>query len=316
MRYNFSFDRSVIFNEESMLGHLGVSIFEGLYALLPIFAVLLVAAILGPIALGGWNFSLKTLAPKASRMNPISGLSRMFGAKALMELAKAIGKVVIVAAIALTVLAINTEEIMAIRSEPLLRAMLHSVTTIGWAVLFISCAMIIITMVDIPFQIHDHSQKLKMTLQQVKDEMKDTDGRPEVKQKIRQLQQQMAQNRMMADVPEADVVITNPQHYSVALSYDQSTSSAPLLLAKGGDHMAMRIREVARENSVPIITSAALARAIYFNTDIGDEIPAGLYVAVAQLLAYIYQLRQFVKSGGKRPVLPSKPEIPDELRHT
>ncbi len=315
MQYNFSVEREVLLDEEMLLQHFSTSAMQGLKALLPLFAVLFLASILGPIALGGWNFSTKSLAPKFSRMDPIAGLKRMFGAKALMELFKAIGKVLVVASVAVLVLATQTETILGILKEPLFPAIAHSVNIIAWAAIALASALIFIAAVDIPFQMHEHSEKLKMTLQQVKDEMKDTEGRPEVKQKIRQLQQQMAQNRMMGDVPDADVVITNPTHYSVALSYDQDKESAPILLAKGGDYIALKIRELAKENKVPIVESAELARSIYFNTEIGDEIPAGLYLAVAQVLAYIYQLQEYAKGLIKKPYLNKKLEVPEELQH-
>jgi len=315
MQYNFSFRREAVMDEAQMLEHFNASIMQGLRGLLPLFGVLLVAAILGPIILGGWNFTTKAITPKASRMNPLSGLGRMFGPKALMELFKAIGKVVVVAAIALLVLFVNTDAILSIQKQAAIPAMMHALEQISRAFLFISAAMIFITAIDIPFQIRQHTQKLKMTLQQVKDEMKDTDGRPEVKQKVRQLQQQMASNRMMQDVPQADVVITNPSHYAVALRYDQSQEGAPLLLAKGADQLAFKIREIADENDIPIVSSPELARAVFFNTDIGTEIPTGLYVAVAQVLAYIYQLRLYARGGMKKPKLSTKLDIPDELKH-
>jgi flagellar biosynthetic protein FlhB len=314
MLYNFSFPKGVLDNG-LLLDHLSESVMHALMALLPLFLVLLIAAIFGPALLGGWNLTFKAIAPKASRINPASGLTRMFGPKALMELVKAIAKVAVVGSVAALVLGINFESILSIHKESTLVAMTHAVTLIAWAFLLMAAAMLIITAIDVPFQIRQHTQKLRMTLQQVKDEMKDTDGRPEVKQKIRQLQQQMANNRMMQDLPMADVVITNPNHYAVALRYDQSKEAAPVLLAKGVDLLALRIREVAGESEVPIVSSPALARAIYFNTSIGDEIPAGLYIAVAQVLAYIFQLRQYARGGVKKPKLKGKLEIPEDLQH-
>lgn len=315
MRHNFVLDRALLFDTNAMVRQLDDSVLAGFFSLLPVFAVLLLLAFLAPIALGGWNFSVKAIMPKASRMNPLSGLARMFGAKALIELAKAIAKVLVVAALSVLVLYINTENLLGMQHEPTLTAMAHALDVLAWSVLWISCAMIFITLVDIPIQIFDHSQKLRMTMQQVKDEMKDTDGRPEVKQRIRQLQYQMAQNRMMSDVPEADVIITNPEHYAVALRYDQGKEAAPVLLAKGADLVAQKIREIAQEHRIPIVSSPALARAIYFNTEIGEEIPGGLYVAVAQVLAYLHQLKLYARGRAKKPVLITNPDIPEELRH-
>ncbi len=316
MEANFVLDRAMLFDTSAMLAHLGASFMTGFTALLPIFAVLLLLAFLAPIALGGWNFSIKSVAPKANRMNPLSGLARMFGSNAVVELFKAIGKVLVVASLALLILYINTNSILGVQHQSVLPAMSESVELIAWSVLWMSCAMIIISMIDIPFQIHQHTQKLRMTMQQVKDEMKDSEGRPEVKQRIRQLQYEMSQNRMMGDVPEADVIITNPEHYAVALRYDQSKEDAPVMLAKGADFVAQKIREIANEHNIPIVSSPPLARAIFFNTKVGEEIPDGLYIAVAQVLAYLHQLKQFTAGRlKKRPVLSNELTIPDELRH-
>jgi flagellar biosynthetic protein FlhB len=316
MEHNFVLDRAAFFDTSAMIKQLSDSVMTGFVSLLPVFAVLLLLAFLAPIALGGWNFSIKSIAPKASRMSPLSGLGRMFGTNALVELFKAVAKVIVVAALALLILYINTGAILATQHESVLPAMVDSVDLIAWSVLWMSCAMILISMVDIPFQIHQHTQKLRMTMQQVKDEMKDSEGRPEVKQRIRQLQYEMSQNRMMSDVPDADVIITNPEHYAVALRYDQSKEDAPIMLAKGADFVAQKIREIGKEHQIPIVSSPALARAIFFNTKVGDEIPGGLYVAVAQVLAYLHQLKQFARGQvKKRPVLRSDITIPDELRH-
>ncbi len=316
MRHNFVIHRDSLFDDAAIFSHLTASAVAGLQSLLPLFGVLLVAAILGPIALSGWNFTFKAVAPKASRMNPFSGLKRMFGSKALMELAKALAKVFVVGSLASLILYLNTERILGIQQQALQPAIAHAASIVAWSVLAMSCTMILIVLVDIPFQLHQHKQKLRMTFQQVKDEHKDTDGRPEVKQKIRQLQMQMAQNRMLSDMSEADVVITNPEHFAVALRYDQQGSGAPVMIASGVDFMAMKMREIAREHEIPVVQSPALARAIYFNTSIGDEIPAGLYTAVAQVLAYVYQLRSWRTGDGPLPELAGDLPIPDELKRS
>ena len=183
---------------------------------------------------------------------------------------------------------------------------------LGWAFLLMCATMILIAAVDVPYQLYDYTQKLKMTLQEVKDEMKNTEGKPEVKGRIRQLQREMAQRRMMGEVPEADVVITNPTHYSVAIKYDQKQGDAPLLVAKGADFLALKIREVAQEHDVPILSAPALARAIYFNTELEEQIPEGLYVAVAQVLAHVYQMRRATSGVIETP---DDYPIPEELRH-
>lgn len=314
MRHNFVLERAHIFDTSTMFSALGASAMAGFRSLLPLFAMLLVAAFLGPMALSGWNFSAQAIAPKLSRMSPLSGIKRMFGARALMELFKALAKVIVVAAIALVILHVNTNTILGMQHEPTVAAIAHALSVIAWSVLAMACAMILITMVDIPFQIHHHQQKLRMTQQQVKDERKDTDGNPEVKQRVRQLQQEMSQNRMMEEVPDADVVITNPEHYAVALRYRDGLESAPIMLAKGCDYMALRIRELARSHSIPVVQAPALARAIYFHTELGDEIPAGLYMAVAQVLAYVYQLKQYEEGTlGQPPQLAEELPIPPDL---
>ncbi|MDO8273144.1 MAG: flagellar biosynthesis protein FlhB [Gammaproteobacteria bacterium] len=315
MRHNLVLERESLFDTNAMLIQLGDSIWSGFESLLPVFAILLLLALVAPMALGGFNFSLKAILPKASRLNPMSGLARMFGGKALVELAKAIAKVLVVAGLAVLVLYANVGGMLDVQHQPTLSAMANALDMLAWAVLWISCAMILISLVDIPLQVYDHNQKLRMTMQQVKDEMKDSDGRPEVKQRIRQLQYQMSQNKMLADVPEADVIITNPEHYAVALRYDQSKEGAPVMLAKGADLVAQKIREIAQEHRIPIVSSPALARAIYFNTKIGQEIPGGLYVAVAQVLAYLHQLKQYARGRAKRPVLNPQLPIPEELQH-
>lgn len=316
MQHNFVLDRASLFDPAAMLSQLGAGMMAAFTSLLPLFGVLLLLAFAAPLILGGWNFSLKSVAPNASRMSPLAGFGRMFGIQALVELFKAIAKVLVVAAIALLILYINTDAILGTQNESVLPAMADSLELIAWSVLWMSCAMILISMVDVPFQIYQHTQKLRMTLQQVKDEMKDSEGRPEVKQRIRQLQYQMSQNRMLGEVPQADVIITNPEHYAVALRYDQSKEDAPVMLAKGVDHMAQKIREIALEHRIPIVSSPALARAIYFNTEVGAEIPGGLYVAVAQVLAYLHQLKQFARGRVKqRPVLAANLPIPAELQH-
>ncbi len=315
MVYNFSLSRESIFDPQAMFAHLGNSFFYALASMLPLFFILLVAAIAGPLALGGWLFSVKSLAPKWSRIDPLAGLKRMFSVKSLMELAKAIGKVAIVITVAYVLMMSMKAELMGLASEGVQEAIVHSIELSIWAAVIISASTIFIAIIDIPFQIHEHVKKLKMSRQDVKDELKDTDGKPEVKAKIRQLQHQMAQQRMMSAVPEADVVITNPTHFSVALKYDPDSMETPQLLAKGVDHMAMKIREIAKAHQIEFVEAPALARAIYHTTDIEEEIPSGLYMAVAQVLAYVFQLREYRKGRGTRPDYPRKLDIPKDMRY-
>jgi len=191
---------------------------------------------------------------------------------------------------------------------------MHSAEVVGWSALWMSFGLILIAAVDVPFQLWDNKQKLMMTKQEVRDEYKDSEGKPEVKQRIRQLQHEMTQRRMMQAVPQADVVITNPTHFAVALKYDPEKGQAPMLLAKGSDFTALKIREIAQEHKVMLLESPALARSIYHTTELDQEIPAGLYLAVAQVLAYVYQIRQYQAGKGKRPEPLKDLPIPPDLR--
>lgn len=309
----FMIERDQIFDTHQMRLQLLASAGQAALALFPIMILLLIAAIAGPIGIGGLLFSGKAIAPKLNRMDPIKGLKRMFSMRSLVELVKAILKVLLVGAVAVLILNLRTEDLLSFAQEPVKPAMEHALWTLAWSFLILACATILIAMIDVPFQIYDHNKKLKMTKQEVKDEYKDTEGKPEVKGKIRQLQREMAQRRMMQDVPGADVVITNPTHYAVALKYDQGAMNAPVVVAKGADEVAFRIMAVARENKVDVMRAPPLTRAVYHNTEIGQEIPDGLYMAVAQVLAYIFQLRQFRKGQGPKPDVPRMP-IPRDLR--
>ncbi len=313
MRDSFVLERSAIYDTRHMSVQLIASTKEAALALSPILILLLVAAIIGSVGIGGLLFSTKAIAPKLSRMNPIKGLGRMFSLRSLIELVKAIAKVGLVMALAILILDLRTEDLLAIAEEPVVPAMEHVLWTLGWSFFFMAAATIIIAAIDVPFQIYDHQKKLRMTKQEVKDEYKETEGKPEVKGKIRQLQREMAQRRMMQEVPTADVVITNPTHYAVALKYDQKTMSAPVVVAKGADQVAFKIMEIAREHKVEVLRTPPLTRAVYHNTDLGEEIPDGLYMAIAQVLAYVFQLRQFRKGRGPKPGMPDFP-IPADLR--
>lgn len=314
MRGNFALSRDVLLDDGSMALYLLASGKFALEAIMPLLVILLIASILGPIALGGWLFSPEALAPKASRMNPGSGLKRMFSTQALAELLKALAKFTVILLVALAVLSADQDDLLAMANEPLEAAIIHSAEVVGWSMLWMSCGLILIAAVDVPFQLWDHKQKLMMTKQEVRDEYKDSEGKPEVKSRIRQMQREMAERRMMAAIPTADVVITNPTHFAVALKYDPAKGTAPVLLAKGGDFMALKIREIAQQHKVMVLESPGLARAVYFSTELDQEIPAGLYLAVAQVLAYVYQLKQFRSGKGKRPgPLPDLP-IPPDLR--
>jgi len=315
MRMNFSLSREVVLDQGAMGAYLMHSGLIALVAIQPVMITLLLAALIGPISLGGWLFSAGTMAPKFSRMNPGAGLKRMFSSKAVIELLKALAKFFIILFVALAVLSADIDDLLRIAHEPLDMAIIHSLQVVGWSSLWMACGLIIIAAVDVPFQLWESAKKLKMTKQEIRDEHKDQEGRPEVKQRIRQLQRDMSQRRMMAAIPDADVVITNPTHYAVALKYDPDKGGAPMLVAKGSDFLALKMREIAVANNVLLLESPALARSIYYSTELEQEIPGGLYLAVAQVLAYVYQIRQFRAGKGKRPEpFTDDVPIPPELR--
>ncbi|MFT6463382.1 flagellar biosynthesis protein FlhB [Halopseudomonas sp.] len=314
MIFNFSIDRAALYSTDTMGLQLLASVGIGLDVIGPLFFMLLIAALVGPVLLGGWLLSAKSMAPKFERMNPLAGLKRMFSLKALVELLKALAKFLVVLVTALFVLNLFQDQMLTLDRQPLPDAIEHSGYILGMALVFLACSLILIAAVDIPFQLWDNKQKLKMTKQEVKDEYKDSEGKPEVKSRIRQLQREMAERRMMGEVPKADVVITNPTHYAVALKYDPIQSGAPIVIAKGADFTALRIREVAAEHEIIVLESPPLARAVFYSTELDQQIPSGLYLAVAQVLAYVFQLRQYRAGQGKRPGPMPKPDIPEDLR--
>ncbi|MCG8905880.1 MULTISPECIES: flagellar biosynthesis protein FlhB [Pseudomonas] len=314
MRGSFELDRATVMNSESMLNLLAAAAKIAGDGVWPILAVLLAAALIGPVSLGGWLFSAEALAPKFSRMNPLEGLKRMFSIRSVVELSKALVKFAVVLAVAILVLKSDQDDLLAMAHEPMEQALIHCARVVGWSAFWLACSLMLIAAFDVPYQLWDNRQKLMMTKQEVKDEYKDSEGKPEVKAKVRQMQREMANRRMMQAVPQADVVITNPTHFAVALQYDPAASGAPKLLAKGNDFMALKIREIAQEHKVTVLESPALARAVYYSTELDHEIPAGLYLAVAQVLAYVYQLKQYRAGKGKRPgPMPDLP-IPPDLR--
>lgn len=313
--FNFDLRREELIDKAFMSYHLYRSLLDAFLSLWAFFLLVTLAIIFSSTALGGWNFSGESLQPKGSRLNPIAGIKRMFSVKSLVELFKAIAKVLIVGSVAILAVYVLRPELMALTAEAVKAAISHALTILAWAFLVISAAMIFIVLADVPFQLYDHNKKLKMTLQEVKDEMKSTEGKPEIKSKIRQLQYEMSQRKMMKEVPTADVVITNPTHYAVAIRYDQSQSDAPVVIAKGVDFMALKIREVAQEHQITVLEAPALARALYYAADLDAEVPTGLYAAVAQVLAYVFQLREpGLSKTGLRPPAEKELVIPPELR--
>ncbi|MCF7515034.1 flagellar biosynthesis protein FlhB [Pseudoalteromonas sp. L23] len=278
--------------------------------------IIAIAGIVGNTLLGGFNFSWQAAAPKASKMSPMKGLKRMLGPQAAIELLKSVLKFVLVAGFAILLINMYFNEILHLSIEQIPSSIEHALEIIAWMFLALSCTMIIISAIDAPYQSYNHHKQLKMTLQEVKDEYKNSEGDPQIKARIRRTQREMSQRRMMQDVPDADVVVTNPTHYSVALKYDTERAGAPIVIAKGVDELAMQIRKIAKGNEVPIVESPVLTRSLYHTTEVGDQIPEQLFTAVAQVLAYVFQLNRFQKGKGKRPVALTRDlPIPDDLKH-
>jgi len=313
-RFNFIVDRQTLADPASMFAHLETSLNSVLLVLMPLFAVLALAGVAGPVALGGWNFSANAMMPKLNRLDPISGLKRMFSIKSLVELAKGIAKVSLVILVAYALMAGMKFKLLALANMEVDEAMKAAVHLSLWAAMVLSASTLLIAAVDVPFQLWENKKKLRMSRQELKDEYKDTEGKPEVKSKIRQIQMRMAQSRMMANVPKADVVITNPTHFSVALKYDPERMQAPVLLAKGSDQLALKIREIARAHEIEFVESPALARAVFYTTEVEAEIPQGLYLAIAQVLAYVFQLREYRRGRGAKPPYPKNPDLPPNYR--
>lgn len=314
MSGNFTIPRAEIYDPMAMIRRLVGSIRDALLMLAPFFAVVVVVAVFSSVALGGIAFSGESLTPKLSKMNPLKGMKRIFSMKGLLELLKAMAKFFLVGGATALVLWITMDSFIGLSSMELGPAISELSGLIGWSFVLVSSTLILVAAVDVPFQLWDHKRQLKMTRQEIRDEMKETEGRPEVKSRIRNLQREIATRRMMEEVPTADVIVTNPTHYAVALKYDQARMQAPKVVAKGVELVAANIRKIGEENSVPVLESPALARAVYFHTELGEYIPAGLYLAVAKLLAYVFQLSIYQSDGGEKPLMPDNLEIPEDLQ--
>lgn len=312
MKSRLSFDSAWLRSPDMMMVGLSEAALNALAAFAPFLLLASIAAILGGVAIGGWSFSPSPLAPKFSKLDPIKGLKRVFGVRGLVETVKAIAKALVVSACAIAFLSYASENILnlSVMAYP---AAIGAVGSLVTTILFIcSGSLVLIAMIDVPFQLWNHAKQLRMTRKEVQDEMKETEGRPEVRGRIRALQQEAANRRMLQDVPDADVIVTNPTHFAVALKYEDGNMQAPIVLAKGQDHMAQRIREIAAENRIAFFEAPPLARALYWTTEIGAEIPAQLYLAVAQVLTYVFRLQTAMDGQGEwpdRPYVEVDPEL-------
>lgn len=311
MRRFMAIDARRLDDPQSMLAALGEAARLAAAGVLPVFGALIVLVLLAAIAVGGWNFSAAALVPDFTRMSPLEGLKRLFGLRGASELGKALLKFLVVGAVSAGIIAWLFRDVMALGHMAPRAAVGRGAGLVSVAFVWLTASLALVALVDVPLQIYQFKRALRMTRQELRDEAKETDGRPETKQRIRRMQQALARRRMMHKVPTADVVIVNPTHFAVALKYDPANMRAPRVLAKGVDLVAQSIRRIAEEHRVPIFESPRLARALYRTTDLNQEIPAGLYLAVAQVLSYIFRIRTLNPTLAARLARPD-PKLGDE----
>ncbi|WP_017429028.1 flagellar biosynthesis protein FlhB [Vreelandella jeotgali] len=313
MEQAFLFDRRQVFETTSMLIAALDSGKRVLFAMMPLYLLLALIAMVAPALLGGWLISAKSMQPKISKLNPVSGIKRIFALQALIELFKALFKALLVGSVAASFLYLNVGKFLSLMDLSVRQGLATALMMAAQAAGLMVLALIVVILIDIPFQLYSHAKKLRMSKDEVKREHKESEGDPQVKARIRQQQQAMARGRMMSEVPDADVVITNPTHYAVALKYQEGRMGAPRLVAKGADAVADRIREVGEDARVPRLEAAPLARALYHHVDLDTEIPAQLYTAVAEVMAWAYRLRHVTDQGGEVPPTPEHLPVPPEM---
>jgi flagellar biosynthetic protein FlhB len=311
MRNSLGFDTRTLSDPGSMMTAVTQAIWSAISSVLPIFGALIAVTLLASIALGGWNFSPAAMTPDFTRMSPLAGITRLFGLRGATELGKALLKFAAVGLVCAGIVSYMFADVMSLGQMPIRAAIARGAWLTARAFVMLSASLALVAAIDVPLQLFQFKRSLRMTRQELRDEAKESDGRPETKQRIRRLQQQIARRRMMSKVPAADVVIVNPTHFAVALKYDPRNMRAPRVVAKGRDLVAANIRRIAEEHRVPVFESPKLARALYKTTDLDQEIPAGLYVAVAQVLSYIFRLRTLNPTLAARMTRPD-PKIGDE----
>lgn len=313
LRGAFTFDRATAFDTHRMLSAAGSASLEGFAALLPLLALTGVAALLAPMALGGWLISQKTFELKFDRLNPISGLGRIFSIQGPIQLGMSIAKTLVVGGIGGIAIWRSKDELLGLATQPLGAALPDALHLVAVCCGTTVAGMLVVAGLDVPYQLWQYNKKLRMTKEEVKREHRENEGDPHVKGRIRQQQRAIARRRMMAAVPKADVVVTNPTHFAVALQYTDGEMRAPKVVAKGVNLVAARIRELAAEHNVPLLEAPPLARALYHNVELEREIPGSLYSAVAEVLAWVYQLKRFRSEGGAFPAMPVDLDVPAEL---
>ncbi len=311
MRRGLAIDPQLLRDPDGMFRSLSEASLSALTILLPVFGALIALVVLAALALGGWNFSMQAMTPDFTRLSPLAGMKRLFGLRGASELGKALLKCAVVGGVCTAIVSSVFGDVLALAHMEPRTAIGRGAGLVSWAFVWLCASLALIAMVDVPLQLFQFKRALRMTRQELRDEAKESDGRPETKQRIRQMQQTLARRRMMHKVPTADVVIVNPTHFAVALKYDPNKMRAPRVLAKGVDLVAQNIRRIATEHRVPVFEAPKLARALYRSTDLNKEIPAGLYVAVAQVLSYIFRVRTLNPTVAARVARPD-PQVGDE----
>jgi len=307
------FERASAFDPNHLLMMISDSISSLLIAFAPFALLLIIVAIASPALIGGWIFSSKAFMPKFSRLNPIQGLGNIVSKNAAVELIKSIVKTILVGTVAYLVISRDMDPILSLSSLPIKSSIASVSDLMLMGFLTIVGALVLIAAIDVPYQLYQYAHKLKMSKDEIRKEMKESEGNPEIKARVRQQQREMAKRRMMSEIPKADVVITNPTHYAVAIKYKEEGMRAPIVVAKGADAIALKIREVAAENNIMTLESPKLARALFAHAELNSEIPEALYAAVAEVLAYVFQMRIFKREGGFRPEIPSALPVPEAL---
>ena len=307
----FTLDRKFLDTPALMPQAFAIQATHAFLLVLPLMLVTMVVAILASGATGGFLFSWDAIMPKMSKLDPIAGLSRMFGGNAIVELLKSVLKFTLIAVVLLMLLDRHFAELMALGNMSLEPALSMAGSLISESVLWLTLSLVLIAMIDAPYQRYTFMKRMRMSKQEIRDEHKDMEGRPEVKAQIRRRQREVATQRMMQKVKDADVIITNPEHFAIALSYDPTSDGAPILLAKGADFVAARIREEAKNHNIEIFQAPQLARALYFTTELDQSIPEALYFAVAQVIAYVFSLAQV--QPGVEPMARPNPKLPPNM---
>ena len=306
----FVFDRKLVFSDNIVLENLISLGLKSFFIIIPIFVLTFIIATIAAGAIGGFVLSFEALAPKLSKINPLEGVKRIFGLRALIELVKALAKFLLIGGVLVFVISTSLDSLIELGFKGLKPALSEAGGVIATGMLWVTIPLIVVASIDVPYQVFEYKKKLKMTKQEIKDELKETEGRPEVRAQIRRKQREMAMGRMIDAVAEADVIITNPSEFAVALSYNPGTEEAPQLIAKGVDLIAGQIRDKAKENGVPVFASPLLARALYFTTEVNDHIPESLYYAVAQVIAYVFNLQSV--NANQNQIDKPNPEVPKE----